>query len=71
MRVMVGGVELASVIIVEVPAVSAVTPIADKFCGAANVRYVPLATNAPQQTVSLFDHLVSAGGQMQPIERYQ
>jgi hypothetical protein len=30
-------------------------------CGAANVRFVPIATDASQQTASLFDHLVGAG----------
>src|ERR1019366_2972949 len=40
---------------------SAVTPIADKRGRNWIVRYVPLATNAPQQIASLFDHLVGAG----------
>jgi hypothetical protein len=46
-------------------------PKADKRGRNWIVRFVPIATNAPQQTASLFDHLVGAGGQMQPIERYQ
>jgi hypothetical protein len=32
---------------------------------------VPIATNAPQQTASLFDHLVGVREQMQFIERYE
>jgi len=28
-----------------------------------NVRFVPIATDAPQQTASLFDYLVGAGEQ--------
>ena len=44
----------------DVRQMSATPPKADKCCGAPNVRYVPLATNAPQQTVSLFDYLVGA-----------
>jgi hypothetical protein len=39
---------------------SALTPKADIRQGDQNVRYGPLATNAPQQTASLFDHLVGA-----------
>jgi hypothetical protein len=30
-----------------------------KCCGAAIVRYVPLATDAPAANSALFDHLVS------------
>jgi hypothetical protein len=36
---------------------------ADKRACGWNVRYVPLATNAPQQTAALFDHVISAGEQ--------
>src|ERR1035437_992615 len=38
-------------------------PIADKQECGWNVRFVPIATDAPQQTVSLFDHLGRAGKQ--------
>ena len=39
------------------------TPKAD-MCGAtSDVRYVPKADSSPQQTASLFDHLVGAGEQ--------
>jgi hypothetical protein len=44
---------------------SAVTPIADKPGRNWIVRFVPLATNAPQQTASLFDHLVGAGQEIE------
>jgi hypothetical protein len=37
---------------------SAMHTIATKFCGAAIVRFVPIATDAPQQMTFLFDHLV-------------
>src|ERR1017187_6596544 len=36
-------------------------PKADKHGRGWIVRYVPIATNAPQQTASLFDHLVGNG----------
>jgi hypothetical protein len=36
-------------------------PIADKRRCGWIVRYVPLATDAPQQKGSLFDHLVGTG----------
>jgi hypothetical protein len=42
---------------------SAVTPKADKRGRSWIVRFVPIATNAPQQIASLFDHLVGAGKQ--------
>ena len=44
---------------------SAMLPIATEFCGAAKLRDVPLATDAPQQTTSLFDHL--GGGREQGL----
>jgi hypothetical protein len=34
-------------------------------------QYLPLAADAPQQIASLFDHLIDAGDQMRPIERYE
>ena len=46
---------------------SALTPKADIDRGGWHVRFVPLATNAPQQTASLFDHLV---GQREELRRH-
>src|SRR5450756_1016299 len=40
---------------------SAVTPIATRMLRCRERSDVPIATNAPQQTASLFDHLVSGG----------
>jgi len=40
---------------------SAAGPIADKRGYSSFVRLVPIANNAPQQTASPFDQLVSAG----------
>jgi hypothetical protein len=40
---------------------SVVSPIGDKTRCRRFVREVPIATNAPQQTVSLFDYLIGAG----------
>jgi hypothetical protein len=37
---------------------SVVSPIGDKLGRSRFVRFVPLATNAPQQTAQLLDHLV-------------
>jgi hypothetical protein len=37
--------------------------IATELRTSLEVRFVPIATNAPQQIVSLFDHLVGARGQ--------
>jgi len=42
------------------PPLSAVVRKRTKCCGAENVRYVPFATDAPQQIASLFDHHVGA-----------
>jgi hypothetical protein len=42
---------------------SALPPTADIRRTGCHVRFVPLATNAPQQTAFLFDHLVGAGEQ--------
>jgi hypothetical protein len=42
---------------------SAVGPIGDKNGHGWFVRDVPIATDAPQQTASLFDHLVGASKQ--------
>jgi len=39
-------------------AMSALPPKADICSAPAHVRFVPIATDAPQQTASLFDHLV-------------
>jgi hypothetical protein len=39
---------------------SAIPPKADIRARQADVRFVPKATNAPQQTSSLLDHLVGA-----------
>jgi hypothetical protein len=36
-------------------------PKADIPLGRDHVRFVPIATDAPQQKVLLFDHLVGAG----------
>jgi hypothetical protein len=44
-------------------AMSALPPKADMRGAKTNVRFGPIATNASQQTVSLFDHLVGAGDQ--------
>jgi len=41
---------------------------ADIHGGGRNVRFVPIATDAPQQNVFLFDHLVTVGS---PIEALQ
>src|ERR1035437_151098 len=38
---------------------SAVPSIATELCTPAKRRCVPMATDAPQQTASLFDHLVA------------
>jgi hypothetical protein len=40
-------------------------PIATEFCGAAKLRDVPLATNAPQQIASLFNRLIGGDQQAQ------
>jgi hypothetical protein len=45
------------------PPLSVVTPIADKRGCGWIVRFVSLATDAPQQTASLFDNFVGTGEQ--------
>src|SRR5665811_1283072 len=55
--------DLHHLLLAGLPAHSAVTPIADKHGCGWNVRYVPIATDAPQQTASLFDHLIGATDQ--------
>src|SRR5450759_4482116 len=43
-----------------------------KCCSASNVRFVPIATDAPQQTAALFDNLVGDGehrGRHHDVER--
>jgi hypothetical protein len=42
---------------------SVVSPIADKYGCGRIVSFVPIATNAPQQMVALFNHLVRLGKQ--------
>src|ERR1035437_2212415 len=46
-----------------VPTIVRSCPIADKMLRCRERSDVPLATNAPQQTASLFDHLI--GGHLQ------
>jgi hypothetical protein len=46
-------------------AVSDVAPIATKMARRDERRFVPLATDAPQQTASLFDRLIGAADQRQ------
>ena len=45
------------------PPLSIVSPIGDKLGRGRFVRYVLLATDTPQQTAFLFDHLVGNGEQ--------
>jgi hypothetical protein len=45
-------------------ATSALLPEADIHGHGWNVRFVPIATEALQQTTALFDHLVGAGEQL-------
>src|SRR5271169_2286490 len=45
------------------PTLSAMIQKRTNYCDAAIVRFVPIAADAPQQTVSLFDHLVGGGEQ--------
>ena len=43
--------------------ISAIAPIATECFGAGKRRYVPIATDAPQQTAPLFDHIVGGSKQ--------
>jgi hypothetical protein len=54
-------------------AMSAVTPISTKSATCRKRRFVPIATDAPQQTALLFNHLVGVrehGRQHGEVERF-